>query len=142
MSSTLNNLGQYVFDSIEGYRNAHDRSDSPALKSAFASRIDRREATLTKINQGLMAMGEERITSGSTTGKFHEMWGAVLNALGAGDQTVVSHVEEGEDFLKERFQDALKDDDLDPRERDVITSCMAEIAEGEMFADQLERTTD
>lgn len=42
MSTKLKTLGQYVYDSIEGYRNAHDRAESAALKAAFARRADAR----------------------------------------------------------------------------------------------------
>ena len=141
MSTKLTTLGQYVYDSIEGYRSAHERAEDPALKAAFASRIDRRETTLSRINQALTGMGEDRITEGSTAGTFHDMWGKVLSAIGGNDQAVVSHVEEGEDFLKEQFEDALKDENVSHRERDVISACLTEISEGEYFADQLEKTT-
>lgn len=138
MSTQLKTLGQYVYDSIEGYRNAHERAEDASLKAAFASRIDNREATLSRINQALTGMGEDRVTTGSTLGTFHDMWGKVLSSIGGNDQSVVSHVEEGEDFLKERFEEALEDDDTTPRERDVISACLTEIAEGEFFADRLE----
>lgn len=141
MSTKLKTLGEYVYDSIEGYRNAHERAEDTALKAAFASRIDNREATLSRINQALVGMGEDRITSGSTVGTFHDMWGKVLNAIGGNDQTVVSHVEEGEDFLKQQFQDALDNGDLTPRERDVVTASLTEISKGEFFADQLDKMT-
>jgi uncharacterized protein (TIGR02284 family) len=138
MSSRLTDLGHYVHDSIDGYRKAHERADDPDLRAAFASRIDRREATLARINAALTAGKEERVTSGSTLGTFHEIWGAVLKSLGGNDRAVISHVEEGEDFLKQRFEECLRDEDISPRERGVIVDCLREIAEAEYVAERLD----
>lgn len=142
MSTKLKTLGQYVHDSIEGYRSAHERAESVALKAAFASRMNAREATLARINRALVAIGKDRVTSGTTVGTFHDMWGKVLAAIGGNDQAVVSHVEDGEDFLKEQFEDALRDDEMNQLERDAVSECFSEISAGAMFADHLDAMTD
>lgn len=140
MASQLRDLAHYVCDSIDGYRRAHDAAEDIDLKAAFASRIDRREATLARINAALSAMGEKRVTSGSTLGTLHDLWGAVVNALGSSDHAVISQVEEGEDFLKQRFEEALRRRDIKDEERRVIVACLREIAEGEFFADRIDST--
>jgi uncharacterized protein (TIGR02284 family) len=130
-----------VYDSIEGYRNAHERADGQALKTAFASRIDQREATLAQINAVLAEQDAPRVTSGSALGTFHDIWGRVLSALGKNDHAIASHIEEGEEFLQDRFKDALKDKGLPLIEREVIARAFKEISEGASFAEELERVT-
>lgn len=140
MASQLRDLGQYVYDSIEGYRRAHERADDVDLKAAFASRIGRREATLARINTALSAMGEQSVTSGSTLGTLHDLWSAVLNALGNSDRAVIGRVEEGEDFLRQRFEEVLRQPDMSEQERQVILACLCEIAEGEFLGDRFDET--
>jgi uncharacterized protein (TIGR02284 family) len=141
MSSRLETLAHYTHDSIEGYRKARERAESPAIASALARRVEERETTLLRLNDALAEQGHERVASGSALGTFHKIWGSVLAALGQNDNAVINHVEEGEQFLRDRFEEGLKDKELVPREREVIARCLKEISESVSFAQQIEPVT-
>lgn len=138
MTDKLKDLGAYVYDSIEGYRETLEQTDDRRLKQAFSTRLTKREETLERINNALEHHGESPVDSGSTLGTFHEMWTKLTASVGDGEDAIIERVEEGEDFLKERFEEALEDENLSHKEREVIALCYEEVSRGEFFADQLE----
>ena len=142
MSSILKTLTDTTYDSIEGYRKAAEKADSPQLKRALGERRERREGTLATLNAELQRRGDELVTKGTMTGELHQLWLGITDLFENGDEAAAERVEEGEDYLKGKFESALEDDDLDPQERTVIQQCYAEICEGERFGDTVEQMTD
>ena len=123
----LNTLTGTTFDSVEGYRKAMAKAESPALKQALASRLAAREKTLDALNAELARAGGQRVAAGTTAGAVHRLWLSITDAFENGDEAAAERVEEGEDYLKEKFEAALKQDDL---------------GEGERFGDMIERRYD
>lgn len=142
MTKLLKTLTDTTYDSIEGYRKAVDKADSPQLKQALNERLQKREQTLATLNDALRQNGEELVSKGTLTGDLHRMWMSVADAFERGDEAAAERVEEGEDYLKAKFEAALKQDDLDAQERGVIQQCYAEICEGERFGDSIARQYD
>lgn len=141
-TSTLETLAQTTFDSIEGYRKAAAQAKSPHLQSALQDRAQKREATLQKLNAELEKHGTARVTSGSATGGLHRIWTDITGLFEKGDEAAAERVEEGEDYIKDKFEEALKDTDLDQSQRLVIEQCFGEIREGERFGDMIEKQYD
>jgi len=138
--STLKNLTQTTFDSVEGYRNAADKADSPALKRALEGRLGRRQQTLAKLNTALTNEGENAIAKTSVAGSGHQMYLKIASAFENDNEAAAEHVEEGEDYLAGNFRDALQDDLKagDPI-RPIIEDAYNEIREGERMTDMLEK---
>lgn len=142
MTTLLKTLTDTTYDSIEGYRKAAEKADSPALKQALNERLQKREHTLSQLNAELQRNGEDLVTKGTMTGEMHQMWLGITNAFESGDKAAAERVEEGEDYLRSKFEAALDSDDIDAQERAVIQQCYAEICEAERFADCLEDQYD
>ncbi|SMQ73950.1 conserved hypothetical protein [Altererythrobacter xiamenensis] len=143
MSSTIfKSLTDTTFDSVEGYRKAADKADSPQLKQALQQRCQQRQETLGKMNAELQRQGDELVTKGTMTGEAHQMWASITSAFENNDEAAAERVEEGEDYIKGKFESALEDDDLQADERTVVQQCYAEISEGERFGDLIERQYD
>lgn len=142
MSTAIRTLTDTAFDSIEGYRKAEAKADSPALKQAISERLSKREQTVARLNAELERRGEELVTKGTVTGEFHQMWLGITDAFEDGDEAAAERIEEGEDYLKGKFEAALRDENLDPGEREVLDQCYAEICEGERFGDVIEDLYD
>ena len=68
MAATFQELGACIYDSVEGYREAKDKSDAGRLQAAFATRLAERERTLARFNAQLADAGEAIIEDGSTLG--------------------------------------------------------------------------
>lgn len=137
--STLKSLTQTTYDSVEGYRKAIDKAESPALKGAFERRLNARRDTLTMLNTSLEANGEARIESASISGQAHQAFMSIADAFENGNEAAVERVEEGEDYIAGQFRDALKDNDMDPQVRTVIEQASREVCAGERFSDMLEK---
>ena len=141
-NSVLKSLTDTAFDSIEGYRKAAEKADSPQLKQALQQRAQQREQTVQQMNAEIQRQGGELVTKGTMTGEAHQLWMSITDAFENGDEAASERVEEGEDYLKGKFESALEDDDLDPQSRSVIQQCYAEICEGERFGDMIEKQFD
>tara|TARA_B100000678_G_C18161221_1_gene483113 strand:- start:555 stop:983 length:429 start_codon:yes stop_codon:yes gene_type:complete len=142
MTDTLRNLTETTYDSVEGYRKAAEKADSPALKTALNQRREKREQTLTTLNAELTRQGSEPVTSGTAQGAAHRLWVDITDMFERGDEAAAERVEEGEDHLAGEFKDALDGQDLDPAERDIVQRCYVEISEGERFGDMIEARID
>ncbi len=143
MSTTVfKSLVDTTFDSVEGYRRAAEKAHSPALKSALADRLEKRQQTLATLNAELLRQGEELVTKGTTAGAAHRLWTDITDMFENGDEAAAERVEEGEDYLAGKFREALEHADLDPQERAIVQQCYAEIAEGERFGDMIEKQYD
>ncbi|RVQ67835.1 PA2169 family four-helix-bundle protein [Croceicoccus ponticola] len=142
MTTLLKTLTDTTYDSIEGYRKAAEKADSPQLKQALNQRLQQREQTLATLNAELQRSGEELVTKGTLMGDAHRLWLSIADTFENGDEAAAERVEEGEDYLKAKFQSALDADDLAPQERAVIQQCYAEICEGERFADTISQQYD
>ena len=138
---TLKELTQTTFDSVEGYRKAAEKSESPALTKALEERAGRRQQTLSKLNTALTNHGEEAISSVSMTGKAHQTFLTITEAFSDGDEAAVERVDEGEGFIADKFRDVLNDNDvqsMDMSVRTILQDAYTEISKGERFADMLE----
>lgn len=141
-NSVLKTLTDTAFDSVEGYRQAAEKANNPQLKQALERRRVEREKTVSKLNAEIERQGGELVTKGTMTGAAHRTWMSIADAFESGDEAAAERVEEGEDYLKGKFESALEDDDLDPQSRTVIQQCYAEISEGERFGDMIDKQFD
>lgn len=141
-TTTFKSLTDTTFDSVEGYRQAAEKADNPQLKQALQQRCQQREQTLRQMNAELERQGDELVTKGTMTGEVHQLWTSITSAFENNDEAAAERVEEGEDYIKGKFETALNDDNLDPQERSIVQQCYAEICEGEQFGDMIERQFD
>ncbi len=134
----MKELTQTTYDSVEGYRMAAEKSETPGLTRAFERRRDQRAQTLEQLNTALRSNGEQPITSTSITGKSHQYFLTLTDAFANGDKAVIARVEEGEDYIASQFDKALKNDLGDNAPiRMVVEKAFRDIREGERFSDML-----
>ena len=141
-TTTFKSLTDTTFDSVEGYRQAMEKAEHPQLKQALQERLQQREQTLSQMNAELQRQGDELVTKGTLTGEAHQLWASITDLFESGDEVAAERVEEGEDYLKGKFESALDDDDLAPEERTIVQQCYSEICEGERFGDMIAEMAD
>lgn len=141
-STTFKSLADTTFDSVEGYRKAAEKADSPQLKQALNQRLQQREQTLRQMNAELERQGDELVTKGTMTGEAHQMFASISDMFETGDEAAAERVEEGEDYIKNKFQEAIESNQLEAQERAVVEQCYNEICEGEQFGDMIEKQYD
>ena len=143
MSSTVfKSLTDTTYDSVEGYRQAGEKADSPQLKQALQQRCQSREQTLQQMNAELQRQGDELVTKGTMTGEAHQMWQSITSAFENDDEAAAERVEEGEDYIKGKFEQALESDQLEAQERAIVQQAYAEICEGERYGDMIAKQYD
>ena len=141
-STTFKSLVDTTFDSVEGYRKACEKAESPQLKQQLQQRLQERERTLATLNNELERQGDELVTKGTFTGTAHRVWTDITDAFEDGDEAASERVEEGEDYISKKFSEALEGDNLEPEERQVAQQCYSEICSGEKFGDVIEHQHD
>ena len=143
MSTTVfKSLVDTTFDSVEGYRQAAEKADSPQLTQALNQRCQQRESTLRQMNAELERQGDELVTKGTFNGELHQMWQSITSAFESDDEAAAERVEEGEDYIRNKFQEALDSNQLEAQERTVVEQCYNEICQGERFGDMIEKQYD
>lgn len=137
----LKKLTQTTFDSVEGYRNAAEKAESPALKQALERRTGQRQQTLSGLNEALMSNGEEAVTASSTMGQMHQTFLSITESFSDGNEAAAERIEEGEEYLADQFRDVLEDDEngLDSSTRIIVQKAYNEVREGERFGEMLEQ---
>ena len=140
--NTLESLTQTTYDSVEGYRKAAEKADSPQLKQALQERCEQRQQSLEKLNSSLSQMGGEPVTSSSISGSAHQMFMSIADSFESGNEAAAERVEEGEDYLVGQFRDALEDNDLSISARQVVQEVFSEVQQGKRFGDRIARQYD
>ena len=75
-------------------------------------------------------MGGEPEDDGSILAKAHRAFLDVKHALLRDEQAVVNSVENGEDFIKGKFETALEDSDVSATTRETIRRAYATVKDG------------
>jgi len=103
---TVAKLIETCKDGEEGYRQAAENIKNPEYKSFFEQQLLERGRFASELQGHITA---ETKDSGSVAGAVHRAWIGLKSKLGAGDEAILSSVEEGEDNAKHTYEDALKD---------------------------------
>jgi uncharacterized protein (TIGR02284 family) len=117
----LNGLIKTTLDSVNGYREAAENADRSQYKGMFADRVMKREQLARELQEEVRTLGGDPQTEQGIVGKAHNKFVDLKNALtGGDDKSVIDEVERGEDYIRDKFKDALKDDDLPPPVRSKV----------------------
>jgi uncharacterized protein (TIGR02284 family) len=124
----LNSLIETTLDSANGYREAAESIDLTDCRTKFNQRASERNALARRLQDEVRSFGGEPETDQSMTGKMHNKFVELKNAVtGNSDKAVIDEVERGEDVIKAKYEHALKDDDLSPSARDLVQQAYAAI---------------
>lgn len=128
---TLNGLIATTIDSVDGYRSSAEAADSTRFTELFTARAGERSSVAEQLRGEVRRLGgnpedDGTILAGAHRG-FLNLKAAVSNR---DDQAIVNEVERGEDHIKAKFEDALKDDKLSPATRSLVETCFGSIKSG------------
>jgi len=122
---TLNSLIETVIDSADGYSQAAKEADSSRFADIFRRRGAERQQLTVQLQGKVSALGGAAEDDGTVLAKAHRMFLNLRNSMSSDDTTIVDQVEAGEDHIKHKFEDALRD-------REVSGSTLADIEEAYM----------
>ena len=126
----LNSLIETTIDSADGYREAAKETDKANYRTLFEARSFERQQVATDLQGTVRTLGGEPEDDGSVLAKAHRAFLDIKHALLRDEQAVVNSVENGEDFIKGKFEKALEDSDVSATTRETIRRAYATVKDG------------
>jgi uncharacterized protein (TIGR02284 family) len=128
--STLETLTSTLIDSVNGYRDAAADAEGSQFQQLFREMADQRSRTAEDLRAEIRRLGGNPPEDGSFLGKTHQRFMDLKAAItGRDDKAIINEVERGEDYLKDKFEAALKGD-VDPQARSVIERAYQSVRQG------------
>lgn len=128
---TLNSLIETTLDSADGYAEAAKDAKSDALIALFRDRSQERRQVATLLQQRVRELGGEPEEEGTVLASAHRMFVNLRTSLTSKDnKAVVEEVERGEDHIKSKFENAMKDKDVSPDTLRVISDAYTSVRNG------------
>lgn len=139
--SVLNTLITTTIDSANGFERSAEDADAARFQSMFREFATERRQCVNDLQARVRQLGGEPADDGSLKADVHRRWVDMKNAItGAGDKSVIEEVERGEDYIKEKYEAALKDDKLSAETRMVITKAYDSVRRGHDRASALKKS--
>lgn len=107
----VNDLIETCKDGEQGFRDAAEGLQDPAVKSLFADYAQQRASYAQELQAEVSKLGKTPETGGSTGGALHRGWINLKSAItGKNDKAIIDEAERGEDVAVESYQKALAKD--------------------------------
>ena len=126
----LNGLIETTIDSVEGYREAAKESGSSQYAALFLRRSTEREQVAQQLRSLVVSLGGNPADDGTMLASMHRAFVDLRASMSKGDKAVVDEVERGEDHIKAKFENALKDDKLSATVLSAIQLAYSSVRDG------------
>lgn len=128
---TLNGLIATTLDSVEGYAEAARDVQNSRFGQMFTARAAERRQVVTALQGEVTRLGGNPEDDGTVLASAHRAFlGLKAAVTGQDDKAIVNEVERGEDHIKAKFEDALKDDELSGTTRAAIETAYGSVRAG------------
>ncbi|WP_109126089.1 PA2169 family four-helix-bundle protein [Dyella sp. C11] len=126
----LNGLIETTIDSVDGYTEAAKDAESVEFRDLFLARAMERRQVAARLREAVRREGGEPADDGTVLASAHRVFVGLRNTLSRGDKAVIDEVERGEDHIKSKYDDALKDDKLSLSARESIQQAYTSVRQG------------
>ncbi|TWU51242.1 PA2169 family four-helix-bundle protein [Rubripirellula reticaptiva] len=97
-------------DSYNGFHESAEEIDDAKLTELFKELGDQRSAMASELQKHVEFNGKKAEDDGSVAAKTHRLWINIRSKINGGDPYVILiEAERGEDYIKEAYEDVLKD---------------------------------
>lgn len=139
--STLNSLIKTTIDSVKGFEDAAEDSESTRFGSIFRQFSTERRQVVAALQDEVRRLGGDPEDDSSFAGAAHRTFMNLKQAFATrDDKAIINEVERGEDFLKEKYEAALRSDDLSPETRAVVEQAFSSVRRGHDQASALKHS--
>jgi uncharacterized protein (TIGR02284 family) len=129
--SILNSLIATTLDSVDGYETSAADIEDSSLATMFTSRASERRSVVSQLQAEVSRLGGNPEDDGTVLAGAHRMFVNLKSVVtGQDNKAIVNEVERGEDHIKAKYEDALKESDLSPETRNVIQTAWQSVREG------------
>lgn len=127
----LNSLIETTIDSVDGYEKAARDSKNEQFRRMFEERAFERRRVCDELRNEVTRLGGEPEDDGSMLASAHRSFLKLRDVVAGGDDTqVIDEVERGEDFIKDKYETAMRDDELSAEARQTITRAYDSVKSG------------
>jgi len=126
----LNGLIETTLDSSDGYSEAAKQSKNPMITELFQRWAGERRRLVTDLRATVQQLGGKPEDDGTVLASAHRAFLDLRAHMSKTDKAVVEEVERGEDHIKHKFEDALKDEKLGAAARTAVQSAFTSIKTG------------
>lgn len=97
----------------------------------FTARSVEREAAIRALRAEVIRLGGKPDDNGTVLGGAHRMFMNLKSVVtGRDDAAIIAEVEQGEDHIKAKFDDAIADGNLSPLVMHMIRECYVSVKQG------------
>jgi len=140
---TLNGLIATTIDSVDGYRTSAQDVENPRFAELFTARASERSSVAEQLRAEVTRLGGNPEDDGTILAAGHRAFVNLKSAVtGRDDQAIVNEVERGEDHIKAKFEEALKDDNLSPQSRTLVETAFGSVKAGHDEMSNLKHNLD
>lgn len=126
----LNSLIETTLDSSDGYREAATHAKNPMIADLFKRWSVERSRAVTELRATVQQLGGTPEDDGTVLASAHRLFLDLRSHMSKNDQGVVEEIERGEDHIKNKFEDALKDEKLGAEARATVQAVYASVRAG------------
>ncbi len=129
--TALNTLTATTIDSVNGYRESAKNIDNAQLQTIFTQRASEREQVVQDLRGEVSRLGGNPEDDGSFLGKTHQLFEDLKAAVtGRDEQAIINEVERGEDYIKDKYEAALKSDAFSGETREAVEKAFQSVRAG------------
>jgi uncharacterized protein (TIGR02284 family) len=126
----INGLIATTIDSAEGYQEAAKEAGNATYRDLFQSWSNDRRQVVAGLQQLTSSLGGTPEDDGTALASIHRTFVDLRASMSKGDKAVVDEVERGEDHIKAKYEDALKDEKLAPSVRTAVQAAFTSVRQG------------
>lgn len=135
--SVLNSLITTTIDSADGFERSAENAQGGQFEQLFRDFAQERRQWAGRLQEHVRSLGGTPNDDGSLKAELHRRFEDLRNALSSGDKAIIEEVERGEDYIKAKYEAALKDEQLDQPCRQLIQEAYQSVRAGHDRASQL-----
>lgn len=106
----IQDLIEINIDSSKGFKEAAEKVENPEIATLFRQCGQERNQYAGQLKDIVRVNGEDPEKSGSMSGTLHRWWLDIRGTVtGGNEHTVLADAERGEDAIKHRYEEVLKD---------------------------------
>ena len=137
----VNDLIATTIDSADGYERSAENVRGTTFERLFSDFAQERRQIVGQLQEHVRQMGGKPEAEGSLTAGLHRRFEDLRRAFsGNSDKAVIEEVERGEDHLKSKYQEALRNKKLSPQSRPIINKAYQSVMAGHDKASQLKHS--
>jgi len=134
----LNRLIKTTLDSRKGFIDAAEDAETTRFKTLFSDFAQDRADTAALLQAEVRRLGGNPEDDSSFIAAAHRTFMNLRELFSArDDKAIIAEVERGEDYIKGKYEEALRDDQLSPSSRSVIERAFQSVRAGHDRASEM-----